>query len=82
MAVRAPDPGAAGPQNLPRAVGVRRAKEIVLTGKPFSAQMEPLSYYNNAEIAAAVTFVRQSFGNFVEREIEQIVQEQGGAFGG
>lgn len=33
-------------------------------GKPFSAQMEPLSYYNNAEIAAAVTFVRQSFGNF------------------
>ncbi|MEM7056824.1 MAG: enoyl-CoA hydratase-related protein [Pseudomonadota bacterium] len=31
-------PGAAGPQNLPRAVGVRRAKEIVLTGAPFSAQ--------------------------------------------
>jgi enoyl-CoA hydratase/carnithine racemase len=31
-------PGMAGPQNLPRAVGVRRAKETVLTGKPFSAQ--------------------------------------------
>ena len=31
-------PGAAGPQNLPRACGVRRAKEIVLTGLPFSAQ--------------------------------------------
>ncbi len=30
-------PGAAGPQNLPRAVGVRRAKEIILTGRPFSA---------------------------------------------
>lgn len=30
-------PGMAGPQNLPRAVGVRRAKEIVLSGKPFSA---------------------------------------------
>lgn len=30
-------PGMAGPQNLPRAVGVRRAKEIVLTGAPFSA---------------------------------------------
>lgn len=30
-------PGAAGPQNLPRACGVRRAKEIVLTGRPFSA---------------------------------------------
>ena len=31
-------PGMMGPQNLPRAVGVRRAKEIVLTGRPFSAQ--------------------------------------------
>lgn len=31
-------PGMAGPQNLPRAVGVRRAKEIILTGAPFSAQ--------------------------------------------
>ena len=30
-------PGMMGPQNLPRAVGVRRAKEIVLSGKPFSA---------------------------------------------
>lgn len=31
-------PGAAGPQNLPRACGIRRAKEIVLTGKPFDAE--------------------------------------------
>ena len=31
-------PGAAGPQNLPRACGVRRAKEIVLTGKLFDAE--------------------------------------------
>ncbi len=30
-------PGAMGTQNLPRAVGVRRAKEIILTGTPFSA---------------------------------------------
>jgi len=30
-------PGAAGPQNLPRSAGVRRAKEIVLTGLPISA---------------------------------------------
>ena len=31
-------PGAAGTQNLPRAVGERRAKEIILTGKPVSAR--------------------------------------------
>ena len=30
-------PGAMGTQNLPRAVGVRRAKEIILTGEPFGA---------------------------------------------
>ncbi|WP_416896832.1 MAG: enoyl-CoA hydratase-related protein [Minwuia sp.] len=31
-------PGAMGTQNLPRAVGVRRAKEIILTATPFGAQ--------------------------------------------
>jgi len=31
-------PGACGTQNLPRAVGVRRAKELILTGSPFSAE--------------------------------------------
>ena len=31
-------PGAMGTQNMPRAVGMRRAKEIILTGTPFSAE--------------------------------------------
>src|SRR5262245_32143063 len=30
-------PGAGGTQNLPRAAGERRAKEVIMTGKPFSA---------------------------------------------
>ena len=31
-------PGAGSTQNLPRAVGVRRAKQIIMSGQPFSAE--------------------------------------------
>lgn len=31
-------PGASGTQHLPRAIGVRRAKEVILSGQPFDAQ--------------------------------------------
>src|SRR3990172_5157269 len=34
-------PGGGGTQNLPRAVGERRAKELILTARPFTAEEGP-----------------------------------------
>lgn len=63
-------PGMAGPQNLPRAVGVRRAKEIILTGLPFSAQdaaewgmvnkVLPLAELMPAALETAATIARNA----------------------
>ena len=63
-------PGMAGPQNLPRAVGVRRAKEIIMTGTPFSAQeaadwgmvnrVMPLAELMPAALETAATIARNA----------------------
>lgn len=43
-------PGAGGTQNLPRAVGERRAKELILTGRPFTAEEAALWGMVNAVV--------------------------------
>jgi enoyl-CoA hydratase/carnithine racemase len=58
-------PGAGGTQNLPRTIGERRAKEVILTGKPFSAQ-DALAWgmvnklYPAEEVLAAVLDTAQA----------------------
>ena len=51
-------PGVGGTQNLPRAVGARRAKEIILGGEPFTAKQAfdwgmVNALYPNAEVLPA-----------------------------
>jgi enoyl-CoA hydratase len=52
-------PGAGGTQNLPRAVGARRAKEIMLTGQPFSAH-EALEWGMVNRICDADSLLREA----------------------
>ena len=62
-------PGAGGTQNLPRAVGERRAKEILMTGKPFDAGqalewgLVNALYEPDAVLAAAVETAKVIAGN-------------------
>jgi enoyl-CoA hydratase len=52
-------PGAGGTQSLPRAVGARRAKEIMLTGRPFSAR-EAFEWGMVNRICAAETVLTEA----------------------
>lgn len=52
-------PGAGGTQNLPRAVGGRRAKEILLTGRPFDVQ-QALEWGMINRICKAETLVAEA----------------------
>lgn len=60
-------PGGGGTQTLPRAVGLARAKELILSGKPFSAQ-EALAWgmvnavHDPAKLTAAVLDLAQVIG--------------------
>jgi enoyl-CoA hydratase len=62
-------PGSGGTQNLPRAIGERRAKELILSGLPFSAQeAEAWGLVNRvvpqeALLEAAMTIAARIAGN-------------------
>lgn len=51
-------------------------------GKPFNAQMEPLKQFNDAELAAVLSYVRQSFGNFATPVTREDVAATRGAADG
>jgi enoyl-CoA hydratase len=53
-------PGAMGTQTLPRAVGVRRAKEIILTGAPFTAA-DALAWGLANKVVAGPQLMQEAF---------------------
>lgn len=74
-------PGSGGTQNVPRAMGSRRAKEILLTGQPFSAQQGMLwglvneIFEQEALVPAAIATAKRIAGNapISVRQIKQSV---------
>jgi enoyl-CoA hydratase len=59
-------PGAGGSQRLPRHVGIKKAKEMIFTGKPITAkEAESLGIVNRA-------VPREEFLNTVERYLEDL----------
>ena len=75
-------PGMGGTQNLPRAVGERRAKELILSGQPFSAAEAELWGLVNRVLppvelpAAALVIAERIAGNgpLAVRQAKQAIQ--------
>jgi len=70
-------PGAGGTQNLPRAVGDRRAKEIIMTGKPFNAEQAlqwgvANAVYEPAEVLAKALETAETIASNAPLSVRQV----------
>jgi len=70
-------PGAGATQNLPRAVGVRRAKEIIMSGRPFTAEQAYQwgmvnEVYDSVELMPQVTSLARTICENAPISVRQI----------